>query len=130
MFSENTQKHLQLVLGILSPLAAIIGIATDLLDKIAAFQKFGPWVSWPIYVALFAFGVWLLYKWGTRHSRLLKPDALRLERDNAHHLVGRAEDINNLLEQCLAKQVVFLEGKLGSGKSALVRAGLLPKLNE
>jgi hypothetical protein len=128
MFSENTQKQLQLVLGILSPLVAIIGLATDVLDKIAAFQNFGPWASWPFYLALFAFGIWLLYKRGTRHSRLLKPDSLRLERDNTQHLVGRAEDITNLLEQCRAKQVVFLEGESGSGKSALVRAGLLPKL--
>jgi hypothetical protein len=130
MLSENTQKQLQLILGIFTPLVAIIGLATDILDKITAFQKFGPWLSWPFYVALFAFGIWLLYKRGTRHSRLLKPDSLRLERDNTQHLVGRADDIANLVEQCLAKQVVFLEGESGSGKSALVRAGLLPKLKE
>ena len=58
----------------------------------------------------------------------MKPDALRLERDNIEHLVGRAEDTNILFQLCRIKQVVFLEGESGSGKSALVRAGLLPKL--
>jgi hypothetical protein len=130
MVSENTQKQLQLVLGILTALVAIVGGATNLLDQITAFQKFGPWVPWLIYVALFALGIWLLYQRGTHRSRLLKPDALRLDRDNAYHLVGRVEDIDNLLQQCLAKPIVFLEGESGSGKSALVRAGLLPKLKD
>jgi hypothetical protein len=131
MFSESTQKQLQLVLGIFAALVAIISAAADLLKKIEPLQGLAPWwAPWAVYVALFAFGVWLLYKRGTRHSHLLKPDALRLERDNTEHLVGRAEDINNLLQQCLAKQIVFLEGESGSGKSALVRAGLLPRLKD
>ena len=61
-------------------------------------------------------------------GRLLKPDAFRLDRDNSEHLVGRAEDIDNLVQQCRAKTIVFLEGESGSGKSALVRSGLLPRL--
>jgi hypothetical protein len=72
--------------------------------------------------------VWMLVKWRTRHSRLLKPDALRLERDNAEHLVGREDDVDILRGHCLIRQVVCLVGESGSGKSALVRAGLLPKL--
>jgi hypothetical protein len=80
--------------------------------------------------SIFLLGIWMLAKWRTRHSRLLKPDALRLDRDNADHLVGRPDDVNNLLQRCLAKQIAFLEGESGSGKSALVRAGLLPKLKD
>jgi hypothetical protein len=125
MFSESTQKQLQLAIGILSPLVAIIGYSTDFIGKIRGLP---PLASWVVYGAIFVFGIWMLVKWRARHSRLLKPDALRLDRDNAEHLAGRAEDINYLLQQCRANQVVFLEGESGSGKSALVRAGLLPKL--
>jgi len=130
MVSENSQKQLQLVVGILTSLAAIVAALLELCNQINAFQRFGFWAPSAVFAALLAVGIWLLYKWGTHRSRLLKPDALRLDRDNVDHLVGRAEDINNLLQLCLSKQVVFLEGESGSGKSALVRAGLLPKLKD
>ena len=53
-----------------------------------------------------------------------------MDRDNPAHLVGRTGDINNLFQQCLAKSIVFMEGESGSGKSALVRVGLLPRLKD
>jgi hypothetical protein len=130
MFSENTQKQLQLISGIITTLAALIGGVAGIFGKITAFDQFPPWAAWIAYVALFLLGLWLLIKWRTRYSRLLRPDALRLERDNAEHLVGRSEDIQNLLQQCLARQIVFLEGESGSGKSALVRSGLIPRLKD
>jgi len=137
MFSEKTQKQLLLASGIITALVALVGgmgqlfgNMGELFGKIKAFEQFPPWAAWIAYGALFLFGLWLLVKWRTRHSRLLRPDALRLERDNVEHLVGRAEDIQNLLQQCLAKQIVFLEGESGSGKSALVRSGLIPRLKD
>jgi conflict system STAND superfamily ATPase len=96
----------------------------------AEINNLPSWASWSAFAVLLLLSLWLLIKWRTRHSRLLKPDAFRLDRDNAAHLAGRAEDIDNLLQQCLAKQIIFLEGESGSGKSALVRAGLLPRLKD
>jgi hypothetical protein len=126
-FSESAQKQLQLIGGIVSAVLGIIINVTDLINKVPGLPRH---TSWVLGGAIFLFGIWMLVKWRTRYSRLLKPDALRLDRENAEHLVGRAEDINNLLQQCLAKQIVFLEGESGSGKSALVRAGLLTKLKD
>jgi hypothetical protein len=130
MFSENIQKQLQLISGIIVALVAVVGGVAELFGKVKAVGQFPSWAAWIGYVALFLLGLWLLIKWRTRHSRLLRPDALRLERDNIEHLVGRADDIQNLLQQCLTKQIVFLEGESGSGKSALVRSGLLPRLKD
>jgi hypothetical protein len=131
MFSENTQKQIQLISGIVVAIGGLAGVVTELFGKtIKAFDQFPPWAAWIGYAALFLLGSWLLIKWRTRHSRLLRPDALRLERDNIEHLVGRAEDIQNLLQQCLTKQIVFLEGESGSGKSALVQSGLMPRLKD
>jgi hypothetical protein len=137
LLSEQTQKQLLLVSGIISGFGGIIGAITalagnftDLFTKIDALHRMPLWAIGVTSGSLLLLGLWLLVKWRTRHSRLLKPDALRLDRDNAEHLVGRIADINNLFEQCVLKQIIFLEGESGSGKSALVRSGLLPKLRD
>src|SRR5262245_7493549 len=104
MFSERAQKQLLLLGGIASgaagiatAFATIIGAAADFFKKIggatADAEKWPPWTYWLVAAAFFSLGLWLLIKWRTRHSRLLKPDALRLDRDNPEHLVGRADDI-------------------------------------
>jgi outer membrane protein YopM len=76
----------------------------------------------------------LLYKltrwvriWLTR-SYLGSPDLLDLKPKNAFHLKGRSKDCEDLQERCETHLVVFLEGKPGSGRSALVQAGLIPSL--
>jgi hypothetical protein len=130
MSSEQVEKQLMLIGGSISALIAIVGGFSELFGKIGALKNLPSGVSWLAYAGLFLVGLWLLIKWRTRHSRLLKPDALRLDRENPQHLVGRAEDIDNLFNRCLAKQIVFLEGESGSGKSALVRSGLLPRLRD
>src|SRR5262249_38509899 len=95
---------------------------------VANIIKLPPEAAWSVSAILLAIAVWLLIKWRAQHSRILKPEALRLDRDNPEHLVGRVDDIEILFQQCLAKPIIFLEGESGSGKSALVRAGLLPRL--
>jgi hypothetical protein len=65
----------------------------------------------------------------TRRSRLLRPEALLLKTDNPEHLKGREEDIDRLAGLCVEYQQVNLVGESGAGKSALIQAGLCPKLN-
>src|SRR5262245_41424889 len=127
MLSEKAQKHRRVFATIATALAGVLGALSII---VAAFEKWPPWAFWLIPAALLLLAVLLLIRWRMRHSRLLKPDALRLDRDNPQHLVGRAEDVNNLVQRCLARRIVFLEGESGSGKSALVRAGLLPRLKD
>jgi hypothetical protein len=130
MFSEKTQKQLVLVGGTISALGGIVGGATNVFVNVGGLANLSlpRWASWLASALLVFLGLWLLIKWRARHSVLLRPDALRLSRDKAEHLVGRVEDVENLHSQCFAKLIIFLEGESGSGKSALVRAGLLPRL--
>jgi hypothetical protein len=134
MISERAEKRLLLISSIITALVAILGGTTDFLKKAIALvtdiNELPSFAFWLAYIGLFILAAFLLYRWHTRHSLLLKPEALRLDRNNAQQLVGRAEDIETLYQQCLANQIVFLEGESGSGKSALVRAGLLPRLRE
>jgi ABC-type ATPase involved in cell division len=71
------------------------------------------------------FGVWLIRISRRRRSVLLRPEALRLERANPGHLTGGTEDIEQLARLCREGSLVFLEGESGSGKSALLQAGLV-----
>jgi hypothetical protein len=57
-------------------------------------------------------------------SRLLDPDALKLDPQSPEQLVGRREDLARLLN-ALANPLVFLVSESGCGKSALLRAGVV-----
>src|SRR5262245_8901894 len=56
-------------------------------------------------------------------SRLVDPDALKLDPQSPEQLVGRREDLDKLLK-ALVNPLVFLVSESGCGKSALLRAGV------
>jgi hypothetical protein len=64
-------------------------------------------------------------------SRLIDPDALKLDPQSPEQLVGRAQDLNMLL-RALANPLVFLVSESGCGKSTLLRAGVVqgPEFNK
>ena len=64
-----------------------------------------------------------------KRSRLTRPDAFRLQRDNRDHLVGRQEEITRVIELATRGPLLFVVGELGVGKSALLGAGVAPKLS-
>jgi len=59
----------------------------------------------------------------THVSRLIDPDALKLDPKLPEHLFGRGPDLDRVLK-ALANPLVFLVGESGCGKSALLRAGI------
>ncbi|GGY65435.1 ATP-binding protein [Pseudoduganella albidiflava] len=61
-------------------------------------------------------------------SVLRDPDAFVLRRESPEHLVGRTEDIKHLEDKLNEVSLLFVVGESGVGKSALLRAGLAPKL--
>jgi hypothetical protein len=65
----------------------------------------------------------------TRASRLVDPDALKLDPQSPQQLVGRREDLDKLLN-ALANPLVFLVSESGCGKSALLRAGYSSDLDD
>jgi hypothetical protein len=86
------------------------------------------WMLWAVAAVLLLVGLSLLRQGLSRKSRLLRPEALLIDPDNPSHLHGRDEEIRRLAAAVAARPLVFLEGESGSGKSALVRSGLIPAL--
>ena len=116
------------VSGLGAVLAAISAFSGQVKGFLGIFAEWEVWQLAVTVVALSGLGLWFFLLSRQRRSILLRPEALRLERDNPDHLIGRAEDIDRLLARCREEPLVFLEGESGAGKSALLRTGLLPGL--
>ena len=121
--------------------AASITIITALVGVFGWFAKRLPWFQeqpetlafvwlfWAGAGVLLLVGLFLLWRGLSRKSRLLRPEALRLDPDeHPEHLRGREDDIERVSGAVARAPLVFLEGESGAGKSALIRAGLNPAL--
>jgi hypothetical protein len=131
---ERIAKQLQGLtgqLGILGGLfAAIVALNETLRKLLGIFQDWGSVQFGIASGILFLVGLPLYWNARQKHSTLIDPEAFRLNPRNKDHLVGRADDIDRLEKACLDHPLVFLVGESGSGKSALVQAGLVPRLDK
>ena len=120
-FGKLIDQWKGLLTGIGLLLAAIVGVHKALTDL-----DFRTW-SWPeIAVATAAIVLLAIVTVRSRKahlSRLIDPDALKLDPQSPEQLVGRREDLDKLLK-ALANPLVFLVSESGCGKSALLRAGI------
>jgi hypothetical protein len=125
-------KPLQGVSGALGAIGGLFAAVVALNDQVRqgweVLNTLPAWGWAAVAVVLLLIGTWQLVVWRQKRSELIRPEALRLERGNPEHLVGREDDIAALEQKCRGHGLVFLEGESGSGKSALVQAGLLPRL--
>jgi hypothetical protein len=128
-FGARIQTLTGVIISISGLLAALAGLNTNVRGLVDAIADLPDYAFWLAPLVLLAVGVALIVQSRKKRSKLLKWKALRLSRDDPRHLIGREDDIDQLLNECLAHRLVFLDGDSGVGKSALVRAGLLPKLN-
>ena len=109
---------------------AINSLSNSVRKTVGIFAGFNQWQLGVAALAL-AGASWWLFRLSRRcRSVLLRPEALRLERANPAHLFGgpAREDIDQLVRLCREEPLVFLEGKSGAGKSALLQAELVPAL--
>lgn len=74
--------------------------------------------------------VWRSFRGFARASRVERLDAFTLRPTTPEALIGRAEDLDGLLNAVKRSRLVLLDGESGCGKSALVTAGLLPRLQQ
>ena len=133
----NDSKNSDIISAVGSVLAGFAG----LLGAVAQFWKpdiFPPpfdklqdWQRWAIIGFLLVLGVlvWIRRSYKSR-SRLLQPEAFRLQPNNPSHLKGRAAEIDDLRDACNASPLVWLVGESGCGKTALVLSGLIPALQK
>ncbi len=74
--------------------------------------------------------VWRSFRGFARASRIERSDAFTLRPTTPEALIGRAKDLDGLLNAVKRSRLVLLDGESGCGKSALVTAGLLPRLQQ
>ena len=118
-------------LGIL--LSALVGYVTERDEIVETIHKLS-WLEMGLFSALLL-GLVLLAAVPfltalMRRSRVLRPGRFRLDASDPAHLVGREDDVAVVERACLDAPLVWLTGESGVGKSALARAGLVPKLGE
>jgi hypothetical protein len=80
-------------------------------------------------VLRFLKAIWPWIRERVRRSYLSAPELLELKVTNEAHLQYRTKERDELIALCQRHVVVFLSGRAGSGKSALVHAGVVPALN-
>jgi hypothetical protein len=91
-----------------------------------AFQNLPEPFRWTFAALLFLIALFLLGASLRRRSVLVRPERFLLSADDPEHLVGREQEIRELAGECARHPLVWLLGESGSGKSALVKAGLIP----
>jgi hypothetical protein len=123
-----------LILGAVGSAVELLKGLTDLLEKwpvfVKALEQFPLPARWAVILAVVVLGVIGLVRTYSTRSRLLRPDQFTLDPDNPRHLKGRETDVKDLLDNCVNAPLVELTGESGSGKSALVRSGLIPAIEK
>lgn len=96
-----------------------------------AFLSPNAWVSRGVAMALVvAVGslLWRSFRRFAEASRVERPDAFTLRPQGPESLIGRTEDLDQLVKTVKRNRLTLLDGESGCGKSALVSAGLIPVL--
>jgi hypothetical protein len=123
-------KSTQAVVGAVIAILAFADRAKDILEPVTrllptAYQVF---VFPALLIAAIALILRAFFLSSPVRSRLVRPEALRLQRENRDHLIGRTEEIERLIRLASGSPLLFIVGESGVGKSALLGAGLVPKL--
>jgi energy-coupling factor transporter ATP-binding protein EcfA2 len=99
-------------------------------DAVKIFKDLPPEALWALAGVFLVIAILALASALSRHSILREPQQFLLSPENPQHLAGREEEVRKLAGQCARHAMVFLTGDSGSGKSSLVRAGLVPALED
>jgi hypothetical protein len=127
-FANSWQMYVATLagLGILTEGLTSIFSKTSALQ--AAFHDLSSEVRWGIVAVLAIVTITLFCAALRRRSVLQKPERFIISAGDPRYLVGREEHIQKLTDACTRAPLVFLIGESGAGKSALIQAGLLPRL--
>jgi hypothetical protein len=85
-------------------------------------------VAWGLLIGAIAVLLILAWRANLSRSRIVNPDRFELSAKRREQVKGRDQDIRDLHALIDTYPLVFLAGESGSGKSAMVEAGLIPDL--
>jgi conflict system STAND superfamily ATPase len=116
-----TDQWKGLLAGVAALVVAIVGVRKALVDL---DLRTWSWVEVAVAaVSIVVLAITFVRTRKAHVSRLIDPDALKLDPKLPEHLFGRGPDLDRVL-RALANPLVFLVGESGCGKSALLRAGI------
>ena len=126
---RSTKETRQIATGGTLTLVGILSLVAQVRDYLnTIFSDLPTEAIWIGGFILGSVGLGLAFKGFARKSRLRHTETLFLDPDNPAHLKGRQAEVKALMEELQTHSLLFLEGESGSGKSALVRSGLIPAL--
>lgn len=129
---KNTSRRIANFVSLVTLLSATFGAVNVMSEQVRTFSKIPETIgAIPLAISsgcLLVLGLWLAVTARREVSILLDPAALRLDRGNVEHLLGREDDIERLTRLCRGRPLVGLEGESGAGKTALVLSGVIPAL--
>ncbi len=114
------------ILGVTAFLNGFSDFFSKLVKNSDIFQQLPEGSRWGISALLILIALYLLKVAFARKSRLRRPERFLIPADDPRFLKGREREILELGQLCERHPLVFLDGESGCGKSALVRAGVLP----
>jgi hypothetical protein len=122
--------------GLVKALVAFIGLpaliwaaVTKTLDPLG-MPKWGTLACAAAVILAITIFFWRSFRRFDQASRLEQPDAFTLRPVDPASLIGRSDDLAKLMKSVSQNRLVLLDGESGCGKSALIFAGLIPKLEE
>jgi hypothetical protein len=139
--ATRLKEWLSTAQGVTTLAAAVLGVVATVSDGVQKWlndvlQLVG--ISFPgrvqavgaLTTAACALLIWRSVRRFARASRLEQPDAFTLHPATPDTLIGRKEDLSQLINSVKLHRLVLLDGESGCGKSALVSAGLIPVLTD
>lgn len=122
---EHWKELSTAVVAVGAALAAVPGLVNKTTSWLQWFKDLPVWLQWMAVVLLVVIAIWLLVSAMARRSTLRRAERFLIETETPEQLIGREKDLRELITTCEKHRLVFLPGDSGSGKTALVRAGLM-----
>ncbi|MFZ2279632.1 MAG: hypothetical protein WAW39_17680 [Prosthecobacter sp.] len=132
---ERLASSYQTLISLFSGMMAVVVLFSDSVKNLIEAsslipEDIRPYAKWVVIGLLLIVGVLTLLQALARRSVLVIKERFQISPHDPAHLVGRETDLTSLADECAhaSTSLVFLTGESGAGKSALVRAGLIPYL--
>lgn len=116
------------LVGTIGTITASVAGATSKLAVQFGFDERWIWGGTALVYLALAIYMFRSYRSFVKFSRLERPQAFRLDARDSGSLIGRDVDLDQLHSTVQRYRITLMDGESGCGKSALIMAGLVPRL--